>query len=1047
MRKKKITKLIPLIALLGALAFAISAQAQSGPGQDVPRPDGPTATALDAPVFSSTTPTGAITLDSAVAAAEGRMSVSIRLSEPVSGVNPSAALVAEQEAAISQIMALDPTARVYGQAQILINALFVEMDAAAAAQMMGMAGVTSVKEVGTYELDLSETVPYIGASVVQDLGYDGSGVLVAVLDSGIDYTHANLGGGGTLADYAAAYGAGPGDPLQTTRDGLFPTAKVVEGYDFVGEAWPFGPVAMDDDPIDFEGHGTHVADIIAGAGGVAPGADLLGYKVCSAVAPNCEGAALILAMEASTLAGADIIHMSLGSNYGQSFDDDLSFAVEQAAQLGILTVASAGNGGNNQYIVGSPSTAPSALSVAQTSVPSAVLDQMQVEGGDTWVAIAQPWAPTLTSAITAPAVYGDGAGGNLNGCAAFAPGTFSGEIVLVDRGACNFTLKIKNISEAGGGVGIIGLVAAGDPFSGGDGGDRPINIPGFMVSQAAANDFKAAAAAGLSVTFDPAVGLPLIGTMVGSSSRGPSNTGVYTGFFSNRAENNMLKPEIGAPGASISAEAGTGTGETPFGGTSGAAPMVTGSAALLMEAIDWLRPDQYKAILMGTAETEIYTTAPGLNTQLAPISRIGGGEVRVDRALESPIVAYTEEFTGSSVVSVGQVDVHKRTVIYKRIVIDNISGEVVKLDLTPTFRDAAKDNGAVTVKMPKRVTIPPYQNRIVNIRFILNPEFLPEWTMDIGPNGNGAAQLDLMEVDGYITMDIRGDASDDADPAHVGWHVLPRKAGRILVRDTDLSPTKELLGLPAHKTRTVNRGAGDTDVFAYSLLRISDDIPGSVEGAQLPIVDIKEIGYTTFLDPGCSAGWGFDFAISAHDRYAHEFPASFEINIDTDNDGLFDHQVFNFDLGLLLGGTDGRNAVFADNLVTGSRTVFFFTTHPTNYNGYVLTVCGEQLGFSDTSAVGQPMPMFVRAFDNYFSGIYTDIETGMVISPLGERYFTLFDDGVSLSTSTTLGNKENNTTYVVDFGAGSPSSDIGALLMYFDGAPVGMETEVIYPEP
>ena len=94
-------------------------------------------------------------------------------------------------------------------------------------------------------------------------------------------------------------------------------------------------------------------------------------------------------------------------------------------------------------------------------------------------------------------------------------------------------------------VGIIGLVAPGAPFSGGDGGDRPIDIPGYMISQADSNALKSLV--GSTATVDPANQLPLIGQMVGSSSRGPSNS--YQ----------QIKPEIGAPGASVSATAGTGT--------------------------------------------------------------------------------------------------------------------------------------------------------------------------------------------------------------------------------------------------------------------------------------------------------------------------------------------------------------------------------------------------------------------------------------------------------------------------------------------------------
>ena len=63
--------------------------------------------------------------------------------------------------------------------------------------------------------------------------------------------------------------------------------------------------------------------------------------------------------------------MSLGSDYGESFDDDLSLAVDNASALGMLTVAAAGNGGDKPYIAGTPANARTALSVAQTQVPSA----------------------------------------------------------------------------------------------------------------------------------------------------------------------------------------------------------------------------------------------------------------------------------------------------------------------------------------------------------------------------------------------------------------------------------------------------------------------------------------------------------------------------------------------------------------------------------------------------------------------------------------------------------------------------------------------------
>lgn len=81
-------------------------------------------------------------------------------------------------------------------------------------------------------------------------------LMSAVLDSGIDYTHKAFGGEGTIEAYEAAY------KDAESRDGLFPTSKVIGGFDFVGEIWPDGPLLPDDDPIDFEGHVSYPVGLI-----------------------------------------------------------------------------------------------------------------------------------------------------------------------------------------------------------------------------------------------------------------------------------------------------------------------------------------------------------------------------------------------------------------------------------------------------------------------------------------------------------------------------------------------------------------------------------------------------------------------------------------------------------------------------------------------------------------------------------------------------------------------------------------------------------------
>jgi subtilisin family serine protease len=315
---------------------------------------------------------------------------------------------------------------------ILSNAIFLEIDAKEVSKLATDPDVASIHRVKNYGIYQSETVPYIGATTVQTNGFDGTGIRIAILDSGIDYTHAALGGEGTVEAYTAAYAD------FSSRDGLFPTAKVIEGYDFVGEFWPNGTLLPDDDPIDLWGHGTAVADIAAGLNGVAHGASLYAVKVCSAIGEQCSGIALMQGMDyamdpngdGDTSDAVDVINLSLGESYSQPFDDDLSQAIEAATALGVLTVAAAGNAGDKPYIISTPSSTLSALSVAQTQAPWASMSQLTV-GDNNYPAVYQPWSrPLCGMAVTGSIQYGDGAGGNLYGCEDFATGSLAGRFVV-----------------------------------------------------------------------------------------------------------------------------------------------------------------------------------------------------------------------------------------------------------------------------------------------------------------------------------------------------------------------------------------------------------------------------------------------------------------------------------------------------------------------------------------------------------------------------------------------------------------------------------------
>jgi minor extracellular serine protease Vpr len=967
-------------------------------------------------------------LHPSLAGLTGRYEVLVRLrGDSVAESNDTVSrekLSAEQAAFINRALALAPSAEVVATLQLALNAVVLNVDAADLPQLARDTAITRVVGVSNYSQDLTETVPYIGASTAQAFGAKGKGVRVAVIDSGIDYTHAALGGPGTQAAYEAAWAPLPADdepaipvltsggylvandPATSADDGLFPSAKVVGGYDFVGEAWPDTPnevLQPDPDPIGapdattFGGHGTHVADIIGGKLGVAPGVKLYALKACSAPATSCSGVALIQAMEFALDPNGDgrmrdhvdIINMSLGSTYGQPFDDDLSAAVDNAAKVGVLTVASAGNSSDKQFITGSPAAASTALSVAQTEVPSSNLQLMTLLApitGDRG-AVFQPWSVPLTTTIEGPVFYPPAAGGKRIGCAdangttPFTPGELAGKIVLVDRGSCSFSLKIANIGAAGGILGIIGLITADAPFGGAFGGGIQ-TIPAYMINLVDANVLRAGNAV---VRFSPTGLISLAGSLASTSSRGP------------RFDDSIVKPEIGAPGASVSAMSGSFTGTGAFGGTSGAAPMVTGAAAILKGARPFLSAGDIKQLLINTADTDVRQPGTGgsvLPDQLAPITRIGGGEVRVDRALLSPVIV--SDVTGDAVskirgaMSFGYIDASKTSTTFTRkLEVENRWFLPLLYTVKSTLRyQDDKDTAAVSMSVsPSIIIVMPFSTAKVTVKLHVDGTKLRNNQMNSGSLGNAIGPLTANEYDGYIVF------KGLHHKATMPWHILPRKSAELVAK----LPGGHLAINPTTGAGTValeNKGVGDAQVFAYSMIATGTDRPGGGHGEQTPNPDIRAIGLNTFgVGPGvCSAGNNFvwEFAFNMFERKATPAGTWHEVDLDVNNDGLADFFVINQDVGGVTALSDGRQVTSVINAKTGAGILRFFAEHATNSSNVILRVCGSDLGLT-LADVGKPMVADFRATTWYFSGDESHLGP-YFITPGGEE-FTAFVPG------------------------------------------------------
>ncbi len=283
----------------------------------------------------------------------------------------------------------------------LINALRVRIAPESRAALAKRAGVKRVERLRVYKLLTAKSVPAIGAKTAwgtRTTGFDGEGMRIAVIDSGLDYTHAMFGGAGTEEAYQS-------NDATKVEEGSFPTDKV-DGWDFAGKNYSGedDEPLPDDDPLDRSGygHGTHVAGIVGGVGvtkkgqpyegdyfagldysefslrpGVAPKAKLYALKIFG---DNALGTTnLVLdALEWCADPNADndfsdrmdVINLSLGSTLGLEEKHEAEAEVfANLTRLGSVTVSGAGNSNNNNfYLVAAPGVERSVIDVGSAKL-------------------------------------------------------------------------------------------------------------------------------------------------------------------------------------------------------------------------------------------------------------------------------------------------------------------------------------------------------------------------------------------------------------------------------------------------------------------------------------------------------------------------------------------------------------------------------------------------------------------------------------------------------------------------------------------------------
>jgi minor extracellular serine protease Vpr len=821
-----------------------------------------------------------------------------------------------------------------------MNGIRVEIERGEVAGLASLPGVVSVLPVATHQISNVVSVPYIGApSVWQGVpGLRGEHVKIAIIDTGIDYTHANFGGPGTVAAFntAAASSALPADPA------LFgPNApKVKGGIDLVGDAYDGTNTPVPDlNPLDCFGHGSHVAGTAAGFGvandgttyhgpynqavyasgfgigpGVAPLADLYAVRVF-----GCNGSSNVVAdgIDWAVHNGMDVINMSLGAAYGTATTSD-ALASDNAAKAGIIVVAAAGNDGPNPYVVSTPGSAAGALSVAATDAhPTFPAVRIALSSGIGVDAVEANGLPLPGGTIPALILT---SGGKLSlGCnASDYPSTgAAGAIVIISRGTCTFNAKAANAMAAGAvAIGVVNNnVGYFNPLL------TNVTIPFLELLR---SDGAALAAAPKAIT-----------AMLSNEQLPNPNFAIAASFSSGgpRSVDSALKPDVTAPGVAVlSTGIGTGTGTANDSGTSMATPHVAGVAALVRQAHPHWSTGAIRAAIMESA-------SPTALLDYAPRTE-GAGLVQALGATSTDVVVRGDgERPGK--LSFGFAEFTRNFHDDREVVIENHGSS------TASFTVSATAIGGVphTVTLNRsHVTVGAHDE--AELRVSLN---VPVGT--VGSTHDAAGNVAYEEVAGIITLSPTGGANHGV-ALTVPYYLVPRARADV---DAKLRGDDNPFIRLSNDSGAI---AGFGDFYAWGLTNPKT-------GTILASFEPRAIGVQS--NPISATNSILVFAVSTHGRFSNAAQGEYDIYLDVNGDGVWDYILFVADSGLV---TTGRNAsglpgVFLLNLATGTLAQQSFADAPTDGSTVLMPVLASHLGLSPSNP---RFTYFVNAFDGVGGG-------------------------------------------------------------------------------
>lgn len=955
-----------VVSGVAALAVATGPAMAAPPGSD----DGE----RPAPTLASTSPHGLDVDALRRADDQGSIAVMLELQTPPASQaysrsrssgearRATRAAIAKVEAAQARVIAQLQDADVLYTSANVYAGVAVRTDVDTIEELAALPGVKAVHRLTPKERTNFAAIPLVSAPRVwTDTGVTGAGIRIGIIDTGIDYTHADFGGPGTAEAYEEALAA-----KEAGRSPEYPDpSKVAGGYDFAGNDYTGENIpTRDDNPLDCDGHGTHVAGTAAGYGvaqdgstyagpwdgqtpfdtmaigpGVAPEATLYALKVF-----GCTGSTWLVVPALDWAADPngdgdfsdrlDVVNMSLGSSYGSTQDPD-AVASNNLTDLGTAVIASAGNDGDVYEITGSPGVASKVLSVAASQDNAAIMDGFQATlGGETadypgLASSAYPW--TTSPDTTASAVQlGDwdsppGPANNTDGCEPLSEAdaaAVAGRIVLLqwdDRDAtrrCGSAGRTGNVAEAGAAGAILGSQVP-LPEVGILGTE---SIPAILSARDGTDALHTALLEGTEVEVTLTASLLNAVRVV---ITGPDDPTDSLADFTSRgtALAGNVKPDVSAPGSTIfSAASGTGSAGTSLSGTSMAAPVAAGVAALVRASHPTWTSSQVKAAIMNTADHDLFLRADRTGPRY-DVMRAGSGRVDAAEAVATQAIMAVVDDPGAVSVSFGVLNVQRPGSRTKTVRITDLRSTGSRVTYSLDVEMINSVPGATYSLSRTAVTLRPGQSANVRVTLSVDPTRLvhrADPTVALYPLGDPPMRDFLTVASGLIVAE----PSDSSPVLRVPVFSAPRPASTLT------SGSAAVRGSGSVKNGVVtlrgdgvdNRGADRYErvrsrVSALQLAATSPRLPWCEPGISTGCVvtdddaaaDLRYVGQTSdallISDQGQdplspeSSGTAY-FAVTTWQPWRTASElVRFYVNLDTNNDGTADLLLLNASWG------------------------------------------------------------------------------------------------------------------------------------------------------